>query len=70
MVPPASGLTFYTIRDKVTGNVTLYLDFALFSNGLGALLAQGATLSQFVAVGPYTAGTNTVEASLASAVVQ
>jgi hypothetical protein len=70
IVPSASGPRFYTIRDKGTGGVTLYLDFAAFSGALGSKLGQGATLRQFAAIGMYTSATNTIAANLASAVVE
>jgi hypothetical protein len=66
----ASGLTYYTIRDKGTGSTTLYLQFADFSAALGNQLVMGATIDHVAAVGRYTVLTNTIDASLAAVVVE
>jgi hypothetical protein len=69
-VVPAGALGLYVLRDSLTGAVQVDLDFASFASALGAQLASGRKLRDFAAIGPWDAATNTVEASIASAVIR
>jgi hypothetical protein len=59
----------YMIRDKTTGSVTAFNSFGGFASTLGLLVAHGATLKVFCALGPYDSGTNTMQTTLVSVVV-
>jgi hypothetical protein len=69
IVPAASGSHLFMIRDKTLDTTKFYLLFASFSHDLEQKLGVGATIDQISAVGVYSAGTNVIRASLASAVV-
>jgi len=59
----------YMIRDKTTGSVTTFTSFGGFASALGLILAHGATLKVFCALGPYDSGTATMQTTLVSVVV-
>jgi hypothetical protein len=70
LVPPASGLTLYLIKDKVLGSTTLYLKFDPFSAGLAQAIAGGAHVKQVAAIGTYDVATNSIESPLASVCIE
>jgi hypothetical protein len=61
---------FYSLRDRTTHTVRVFTRFSDFSSALQSDVVQGATLVQFGAVGTYTQVINTVDASVATAVVE
>jgi hypothetical protein len=69
MVVPASAATLCVLRDVTLGTCDVYLTFDTFSNALALKLATGQ-LSHFGAIGTYDAVTNSMSASVISAVIQ
>jgi hypothetical protein len=69
-VLPVSSGGLFVIRDKTTGSISTYASFVSFSIALNNVLAQGATLDIFSALGTYNAGPNSMQASLICVVVQ
>lgn len=61
---------FYSLRDRTTHTVRVFTRFSDFASALGSDIAQGATLDQLGALGAYTQNVNTVDASVAAAVVE
>jgi hypothetical protein len=59
----------YMIRDKTADSVTAFSSFGSFASTLGLILAHGATLKVFCALGPYDSGTSTMQTTLVSVVV-
>jgi hypothetical protein len=69
-IQPASGAGPFTLRDKATGSVVVYVAFDVFANALASALAQGASVRTLGATGDYDAATNTLQAAHVSIVVQ
>lgn len=61
---------FYSLRDRTTHSVRVFTRFSDFSSALQSDIVQGATLVQLGAVGNYSAVINTIDASVATAVVE
>lgn len=65
-----SGAGFYSLRDRTSHTVRVFTRFSDFSSALQSDIVQGATLVQLGALGTYTAVINTVDAPIATAVVE
>ncbi len=61
---------FYSLRDRTNQTVRIFTRFSDFSSALQSDIVQGATLVQLGAVGAYTQGINTLDATVAAAVVE
>jgi hypothetical protein len=66
----ASSTGTYSLRDRGTGAIQVYTHFSDFASALGSTTLQGATLVQIAAQGSYNAGTNTIDAATATAVIE
>lgn len=60
---------FYSLRDRTAQTVRIFTRFSDFASALSSDIAQGATLVQIGAIGTYTQVINTIDAPIASAVV-
>ncbi len=65
-----AGTGAYSLRDRSTGAIQVYTHFSDFASAVGSTLLQGATLVQIAGRGTYNAGTNTIDADSATAVIQ
>ena len=63
-VVPQGGLGIFVLRDRTTGAVSLHLDFADFATALDGLLAQGAVIYNFAALGSYDETANSLSVGL------
>jgi hypothetical protein len=69
VVPDASPVCF-TWVDAVSGAVVVETQFANFSNDVAAQLAAGRRLTRFTAIGVYDASSNTIDTTIATAVIR
>jgi hypothetical protein len=58
------------LRDKTANTITAYSGFDVFSTALGSALGSGATVDTLGALGVYDSTTNTISATVVSAVIQ
>ncbi len=68
-VVPRFALGLYTIHDKTSGSISVFLKFSDFSNALALQISQAAFLGHFSALGKYDANTNQMQATIATAVI-
>jgi hypothetical protein len=65
----ASGTGNYSLRDRTSGTVRVFSRFSDFASALQSDIAMGATLVQLGAIGTYTQLQNSIDAAVATAVV-
>lgn len=61
---------FYSLRDRTSNTVRIFARFSDFASALQSDIVQGATLIQLGALGTYTQAINSIDAGIATAVVE
>jgi hypothetical protein len=69
-IQPALATGIYMLRDKTANTLTAFSGFDVFATALGSALAQGATVMTIGAIGAYDSTSNTISATVVSAVIE
>jgi hypothetical protein len=69
VVPPSSGLSLYSIRDRDLGGTEVFLQFEDFAQALAFDLGSGGVIFNLNAIGQYDAGDNQMTARLIGVVI-
>jgi hypothetical protein len=64
------GTGSYSLRDRSTGAFLSFTQFSDYASAVGSMIGQGATLIQIGATGVWNAGTNTIDATVSTAIIE
>ncbi len=64
------GIGSYSLRDRSTGVFLGFTQFSDYASALGSEIGQGATLIQIGATGVWNSGSNTIDATTSTAIIE
>jgi hypothetical protein len=69
LIPPDTGFTLYSIRDRDQGQTEIFLHFENFAKALSFDLGSGGVIFDCNAIGQHDAGANRMTAALIGVVI-